>query len=65
MSGYDFPVFDHQRRCPKCGGDANVKYNGRLQGTFDFTVPDTITRRCSRCDHSWYEWPLDRAEAPA
>lgn len=65
----EFPVFDAQRRCPKCGGDASVKWQGKPNPSvrWQFWAPpwDVIVRRCTRCAHAWYESPLDEAEDAA
>lgn len=60
------PDFDAQRRCPKCGGEANVRWRHASEYLFHMrTYRDWVERRCERCDHTWDEKPLDAAAASA
>lgn len=55
--------YDPTRRCPKCGtSHADVKYI--TYHSIPSGIDGTLRRTCAKCNHHWYEWPLDHQEAP-
>lgn len=68
------PVCDPQRRCAKCGGDASLEFKTTTVVSYGYSFDingmrlwvdypgGVILRRCTRCNHQWYEAPLDWQE---
>lgn len=54
------PVFDKNRKCPKCGGSAYIKHEAHA-GYFGVYGPprSRVLRTCERCAYKWNELPLD------
>lgn len=67
-------ICDPQRRCPKCGGDASLEFKTTTMAGYGYSFEIYVTRfwvdypggvilrRCTHCDHQWYEAPLDWQE---
>lgn len=60
------PLYDPERRCPKCGGEARAVWFPevdvpwrRVAGYKNNPECEHINRRCQTCHYNWPERPLD------
>lgn len=57
----DYPKYDPNEKCPKCGGRNGPKYNRYIEHVSknEVEIIEQLITSCLDCGYWWYRSPLD------